>query len=77
MAKNGLRHKLLSLEVCSIVNKALEKVLGAFLEFCGNDTVKDSRKAKQRTSDLVETTKDSIFMSLLHFACDSEKYLMV
>lgn len=59
------------------MNKAPEKVLGAFLVFCGNDTVKDSRKAKQRTSGLVETTKDSIFMSLLHFACDSEKYLMV
>lgn len=44
--KSGLRYKLLSLEVCSIVNKVLEKILGVFLGFCGNDIVKDSSKAK-------------------------------
>lgn len=69
--KSGLRHKLLSLEVCSIVNKAPEKILGAFLGFCGNDTVKDSSEAKQRTSNPVESTEGSILMSLLHIACGS------
>ena len=53
------------------MNKAPEKILGAFLGFCGNDTVKDSREVKQRTANLVESTKDSALMSLLHIACDS------